>query len=151
MAIEELTSEQIEELVGQRHAVTGMAYPANGLQPYYQWLIRTLHLLAESSAGALRVCREAGSSTQVCVAPGRASIAEVALAYSGGVFDLGPWNNQTVYLWLYDAGAGAGAVGVGAAGDGWPVYGHIKLAEVVVESGAVAGVLDRRFETVFKA
>jgi hypothetical protein len=149
MAVRELSAEEIEALVGTRHGVTGMEYPPQGLQPYYQWLIRTLHLLAESSAGALRVAQDASSPTAVTVAPGRASIQGVALSYEGGVIDLAGFNNDTVYVWLFDD-SGAAAVGFGAEGDGWPVQAHIKLAQVTLEAGAITGILDRRFETVFR-
>ena len=40
---------------GSRHAVTGVLTPELGMQPYYDWLLETLHLLNESSCGALRV------------------------------------------------------------------------------------------------
>ncbi|HEX7009981.1 MAG TPA: hypothetical protein VF184_08365 [Phycisphaeraceae bacterium] len=149
MAVRELSAEEMEALVGTRHGVTGMEYPPQGLQPYYQWLVRTLHLLAESSAGALRVARDASSPTAVTISPGRASIQDAALSYEGGVIDLAEHNNDTVYVWLFDDG-GAAAVGFGAEGDGWPAQAHIKLAQVTLEAGAITGILDRRFETVFR-
>ncbi len=148
MAIQELTSNEIENLVGTRHAVAGFEYPPNGLQPYYEWLIRTLHLLAESSLGALRVCRDSNSDTSVLIAPGRASISGVVLEYAGQTLDLAAYNNDTVYLWLFN-NTGQGGIGLGADGDGWPGTTHLKLAEVTITSGQVAQILDRRIDHLF--
>jgi hypothetical protein len=149
MAIKELTAQAMELLVGTRHASTGFEFPANGLQPYYEWLIRALYLLGESSAGALRVAEDDVNATTVWIAPGRASIAAVTLAYGGGTLELGSYNNDTAYVWLYDD-AGNAAIGIGAAAGGWPAGNHIKLAEVTLSSGAITEILDRRFETIFR-
>lgn len=149
MSIRELSSQEIDAVVGTRHSGTGIAYLPEGLQPYYAWLIRTLHLLAESSAGALRVARDGESEVAVRVAPGRASISEVALMYEGGTIDLGAHNNDTVYLSLRDE-AGSAAIAVASQGEGWPTAAHIKLAEVTLEGGEVVEILDRRFETIFR-
>jgi hypothetical protein len=149
MAIEELSSSAIEQRVGTRHPTTGMIYPPDGLQPYYQWLIRTLHLLAESSAGAFRVAQDDANATTVRVMPGRASINGVALAYSGDAHDLSSFNNATAYLALTENN-GQAQVNVSAQADGWPSGAHIKLAEVTINAGEITQVLDRRFETLFK-
>ena len=149
MVVRELTEAEIEALVGARHEVTGLAYPANGLQPYYAWLVRTLHLLAESSAGALRVARDAESATAVRVMPGRATVDGVVVAYEGGELDLALHNNDTALVWLVEDAEQA-KVEAGASGDGWPVGPHIKLAEVELAEGAIVNVLDRRFETMLK-
>lgn len=53
MSIQELTSEEITALVGTRHPVVGFEYPVNGLQPYYEWLMRTLDLSSYDDATAL--------------------------------------------------------------------------------------------------
>lgn len=147
MTVQDLTDQQIDALANTRHAVTGIAYPPDGLQPYYQWLMRTLHLLAEASCGPLRVAQDDASPTTVAIAPGRASISGAALAYGGGTIDLAAYNNDTAYLWLYDD-AGSAAIGVAAASAGWPGGAHIKLAEVTLAAGSVTGILDRRFETI---
>lgn len=150
MTIQDLSAEQITALVGTRHAVTGVEYPPGGLQPYYEWLVRTLHHLAESSAGALRVARSSASATAVVVSPGRASIGGVALAFEGETLELATFNNSTVLVWLEDL-AGAAVIGHGASAGGWPGGLHIKLAEVTVAAGEVTAVLDRRFETILSA
>ncbi len=142
--------EEIEALVGQRHGVSGVLYPANGLQPYYQWLVASLHLLSESSAGGVRVSVDEAGETYVRVSPGRVMLHGVVLDYNGGVEGLSAYNNLVVNVWLYDAGAGAAGVGVGAAGSGWPVTGHIKLAEVTLSGGRIEGVVDRRFEVMMR-
>ncbi|NJL32438.1 MAG: hypothetical protein HC898_12940 [Phycisphaerales bacterium] len=72
MGYRDMELDEIQALVGERHAVTGMEYPPQGLQPYYQWLISSLHQLAQASAGAFRVDRDADLLTSVYVAPGRA-------------------------------------------------------------------------------
>jgi len=150
MAIEELSAAQIEQLVGTRDAATGMEYPASGLQPYYLWLVRTLHNLAQASAGACRVVKDDADATTVRIIPGRASISGAVLDYAGGAVELGSYNNDTAYLWLYDDSNG-GAIGAGGSADGWPAAAHIKLAEVTLSGGAVTSILDRRFETILKA
>lgn len=147
MSIKELTTEQVQGLVGTRHAVCGIEYPPNGLQPYYQWLIRTLHLLAESSLGALRVWADDSSEASVQVAPGRASISGVVLDHPGQLLDLSSYNNDTAYIWLFN-NSDLPAIGVGTDAVGWPGSSHLKLAEVTIESGQITQVLDRRIEQI---
>ena len=147
MAIKDLTSDQINTLVGTRHEQTGFEYPPAGLQPYYKWLLRQLHHLAESSAGAFRVVRDDIDSTTVRVMPGRATIGGVVLAYSGGTVDLAGYNNDIAYLWLED-NSGSAAIGVADDASGWPAGLHIKLAEIETVAGVIVSVLDRRFETM---
>ena len=149
MAVQPLSSDQIRALVGTRHAATGIEYPPSGLQPYYEWLVQTLHLLAEASAGPFRVAEDDATPMSVRIAPGRASIAGVVLAYAGEVKDLSAYNNDTAYLWLADD-AGNAKVGVASSNDGWPGQDHIKLAEVTLAGGEISGMLDRRFETIFR-
>ena len=145
MAIQELTSDQIQALVGARHAVTGMAYPAGGLQPYYQWLVRTLHLLSESSAGGLRAGRDDSSSTAIYVASGRAVVGGALLEYAGGAHDLAAYNNDTAYVWLYN-NAGVATIGYTTDAAGWPAQPHIKIAEVTLSTGDITAIVDRRGE-----
>ena len=147
MSIEELNPSEIEQRVGTRHALTGIEYPPDGLQPYYHWLVRTLHLLAESSAAALRVAKDDADQTTVRIMPGRASIAGVALSFEGGTRDLSSYNNTTAYLWLHNDN-GSAAIGVDSASNGWPGTDHLKLAEVTLSAGQITDVLDRRFETM---
>jgi hypothetical protein len=148
MPIKELTPDQIDSLVGTRHPSAGIEYPPNGLQPYYQWLIRALHLLAESSLGALRVAGDDSSDTTITIAPGRVTISGVVLDFTGQTSDLSAFNNDTAYVWLRD-NAGSPGIGINGASGGWPVIPHIKLAEVTITAGAITGILDRRTETVF--
>ena len=150
MPSQDLTSEQIVDRVGSSHAVTGMAYPEAGLQPYYEWLVRSLHRLAEASAGDLRVWHDADDAVSVWIAPGRCSIAGQALSYTGGSQDLAAYNNDTALIWL-ENNAGVAQVGVAAHSAGWPAGGHLKLAEVVLDAGEVTLITDRRFETLLKA
>lgn len=147
MPIKELTHNEVENLVGTRHTITGIEYPPNGLQPYYHWLIRTLHLLAESSLGALRVSADDSSGTSIRVAPGRASISGVVLDHWGQLLDLSSYNNDTAYIWLFN-NSGTPSIGVGADASGWPGMSHLKLAEVTMVSGQISHILDRRIEQI---
>lgn len=144
----DLATDDIAALIGTRHAGTGVEFPPAGLQPYHDWLIRTLHRLAESSAGALRVSR-ADTDASVHVAPGRASIDGVALGLAETTLDLAAFNNSTALVWLADD-SGSAVVAAADTGTGWPGTPHLKLAEVTLSAGVVASVLDRRFETVFR-
>ena len=145
MAIQDLTTTEIESLVGTRHGETGFEYPANGLQPYYQWLVRALHHLGEASFGDFQI-RSEQTDAMIRVMPGRAAVDDVVLVGSGETIDLSSFNNDTVYVWLYD-NAGVAAISFGADADGWPTTQHVKLAEVTLAAGIVAGVVDRRQET----
>ena len=149
MAISPLPPQDIESLVGSRHATTGIEYPQPGLQPYYDWLVQSLHLLAEASAGALRVARADDNPTSVHVMQGRASIDDVPLAFAGEQLDLAAYNNDTALLWLYD-NAGEAGVGHATTATGWPTDSHIKLAQVTLEAGQITAIVDRRFETIFR-
>ncbi len=148
MPIQELTPDQIDSLVGTRHPETGIEYPPNGLQPYYHWLIRALHLLAESSLGALRVAEVDSSDTAIQIAPGRVSISGVVLDFAGQVSELAAFNNDTAYISIFN-NAGSPGISISADASGWPVGSHIKLAEVTITAGVISNILDRRMETVF--
>jgi hypothetical protein len=145
MPIKELTSDEIDSLVGTRHPIAGIEYPPNGLQPYYQWLIRALHLLAESSFGALRVSANDSSDTSVQVAPGRASISDVVLDHPGQTLSLSSYNNDSAYIWLFNS-TGTPAIGVGTDAAGWPGTPHLKLAKVTIVAGQITQIVDRRIE-----
>lgn len=149
MPIKQLSSEDIRELAGTRHSVTGFEYPPAGLQPYYEWIVRTLHLLSEASVGQLRVSPDESGATVIIVAPGRASISDVPLDYAGETIDLSQYNNSTVYVWLEDDG-GSASVNYALSTSGWPTGAHIKLAEVTLAGGAIIEVLDKRFETILR-
>lgn len=143
MGIMDLTSEQIEALVGTRHEQAGFEYPPAGLQPYYDWLVRTLHHLGENAAGWLGVRRDDANATSVHVAPGGAVIDGQRVSFDGGAIDLAVHNNDTAYVWLV-IDEGEALLDAGGDGDGWPAAGHVKLAEVTLEAGAVVSIVDRR-------
>ena len=148
MAIQTLTLEQAVALIDQRHPRTGFAYPRPGAQPYFEWLLASLELLAEASAGDLRVVRENGAATSVRIMPGRASIGGVKLAFDGQVLDLAAYDEQTALLWLEDSGGAS--VSHTDSVTGWPAFAHIPLAEVTLAGGEITSVTDLRFETLFK-
>jgi len=145
-----LEPDQLESLVDTRDPVTGLTYPRAGLTPYHDWLIETLHLLAASSLGHLRVSRDAASATAVCIAPGRAEIGGVATAFGGATLDRASMNNDTVLVWLAES-HGIGQAGAAATAAGWPTDAHLKLAEVTLDAGRVTAIVDRRLEAVFRA
>jgi len=149
MASQDLTQQQILDLAGTHHVATGVEFPQPGLQPYYQWLMQTIHRLAERSAGDLLVGLDDSSSTSVWISSGRASIAGVSLQFTGQSLDLGSLNNDTVAVWLEDS-AGP-QIEYESTAIGWPASDHIKLAEVTVTAGAIANITDLRFETILKA
>ena len=146
MKFKQLTPEQVDALVGTRHAATDIEFPPQGLQPYHRWLIRTLHRLAETALPAWRVDRAENGPTLVAIAPGRASIDGETLDYEGGTLDLASFNNATARVWL-EADAGQPVIEAGAD---WPEGDHIKLAEVTLSEGAILSVTDRRMEAVFR-
>ncbi len=149
MAFVQLSNSEIDARVGNRHAATGIEYPANGLQPYYHWLVRTLHDLAESSNAALRVGRDDASVTSVRIAPGSALLDTTVMDYAGEAIDLAAWNNSTVLLWL--ANESGPVVKVGLQSAGWPTVAHVRLATVTLATGQVTQVLDNRGQTQYHA
>lgn len=149
MAIRTLELETAIARVGERHARTGFAYPRPGQQPYFEWLVASLELLADASAGDCRVAGDDASPTSVRVMPGRASVEGVVLAFDGAVLDLAAFDDDTALVYLEDDG-GASAKAVASA-TGWPATAHLKLAEVTLAAGSIVAVLDRRFETILKA
>jgi hypothetical protein len=148
MSIKELSPDEIDALVGTRHPVTGIEYPPNGLQPYYHWLMRAMHLISESTIGAFRVAPADTSATTILVAPGRASVSGVVLDFPGATIDLFGFNNDTAYVWLYN-NTGSAAVGTANDATGWPGTTHIKLAEVVIAAGEITQIIDRRIDHLF--
>lgn len=145
--MQELTHEQIRTLADTRHAGAGVLFPPEGLQPYYDWLIRTVHTLAESAAANLRVVRDDGAPTAVRVFAGRASINGAVVAFGGTTLDLAAHNNAAVLLALALADATPMIV-VSPSGEGWPTQPHVRLAAVTLADGAVSAIVDRRFESL---
>lgn len=148
MPIQPPTPEQLLALVDTHHEMTGLTYPPRGLQPYYDWLLQSLHLLAESSFGALRVAPDETGPTTITITPGRATIAGTATVFDGDTKDLSTFNNDTVLVWLEET-AGVGSVDVASEAAGWPAGPHLKLAEVHLAAGTITAIVDRRFEAVF--
>ncbi len=145
----DLTADQIEALVGQRHPTTGIEFPAAGLLPYHDWLIRTLHRLAECSLGALRVEPARTDELSVVITRGRATIADTPVTLDDTTLDLALFNNDTVLLALV-LDTGSGPLVIRRLDEGWPSGPHLKLAEVVLVAGGIETVWDRRLETVFR-
>lgn len=150
MPAQPLGSEQIAALIDTADPRTGVTYPAAGTQPWYEWLVRTVHRLAQASAGDLAVYADEDAASSVFIAPGRCSIDGVALAYPGGSVDLSLYNNATALIYLEDDG-GTPAVGLATTLDSWPVGNHLKLAEATLANGQIDAILDRRFETILRA
>jgi hypothetical protein len=149
MAVRDLSPQEIQELVGLRHATTGIAFPPSGLTPYYDWLIRTLHRLAESSFGALSVVPDDATPTTVRIMPGRATINEAIRNYEGGTLELAPHNNDTALIWLASSGSEGAVARAGAIDAGWPTSPHVRLAHVQIDAGRITRIVDRRLDSVF--
>jgi len=139
-----LSQNEIEQLVNTCHHHTGIAYPPPGLQPYYCWLINTIHRLANCCSSDFLVTRSDLNSTSVYIAPGRACIAGQTIVYGGEDIELSQYNNSTVYIYLQNSGVAACS-----SNDGWPESGHLKLAELSIEAANIINITDRRFEAVF--
>lgn len=149
MPFVDLSSDDLQSLVGTRHPATGIEFPPASLQPYHDWLIRTLQRLADSSVGAWRVERSGDSPTAVTIAPGRATIADVVLASPRTTLELATFNNATALVWL-DDNAGQPNLAAAASDTGWPSVAHLKLAEVTLAGGAITIITDRRLDTLFR-
>lgn len=143
----DLTPQQVEDLIDTRDPATGLLYPPAGMQPYHDWLIQSLHRLAGSAAGDLRVSTGEASATSVYIAPGRATVDSAVLVHPGGDLELGAYNNDTALIWLEDD-AGSAQIGAAAGGTGWPAGTHLKLAEVELAGGEITLITDRRFEAM---
>lgn len=150
MSIRDLSSQEIEQLIGTRHGTTGIEFPPPGLSPYYSWLIRTLHHLAESSVGNLRVTRDEANPTSIHVMPGRATIGGEARAFVGETIDLAQFNNSSVLVSLQADGETC-AVQITDETSNWPAPPHIKLARVALAEGKIVAVEDRRMDALFHA
>ena len=58
-----------------------------------------------------------------------------------------PTDNDTTYVWMNPDNT----IGSGIDGSGWPSYDHIKLAEIVVDSGGdITGVTDLRGQSLLQ-
>ena len=58
-----------------------------------------------------------------------------------------PTDNDTTYIWMKPDNT----IGSGIDGSGWPSYGHIKLAEIVVDSdGDITDITDLRGESLLQ-
>lgn len=143
----DLTAAEIQTLVGTRHDAAGIEFPPAGLQPYHDWLIRTLKSLADASFGPLQVTASTQGPTTVHVRAGRAAVNSVALESAAQDLDLAAFNNSTVLIALTE-NAGNPQIDAAAA---WPAGPHIKLAEATLAAGQITELIDRRFESVFTA
>jgi hypothetical protein len=146
MALRELSASDLQSLVGTRHAATQVEYPPLGLQPYYEWLMRTIEHLAETALPDFKVRRDDASAASIHVMAGRAMVNGVVLSAAGQAIDLAFFDDDITLVWLEnDEGA---SIGYGAAEDGWPVTPHLKLAEVTIADGVITLIVDRRIEQV---
>ena len=82
------------------------------------------------------------SSTTFNVRSGRYNWRGTVKTYTpSGAVD--PTDNDTTYVWMKSDNT----IASGIDGDGWPDYDHLKLAEIVVDSGGViTAIADRRGE-----
>lgn len=148
MSTQTLSAEQLDSLVGSHHPIVGFEYPPSGLQPYYQWLMNSLHLLAEASAGGLRVTAGDESATHVNVAPGRLTLDGQIWSFGGASVDLAAFNNDVALIALTVV-SDAIVVVTNASVDGWPSTPYLALAEITLSGGVITGLLDQRQAALF--
>lgn len=147
MSSADLASTEIDQLAGTTDPATGVVYPSLGMQPYYDWLMQSLHRLVRASLPDFLVTQDDTSETSIHVAPGHATIGADVLAFDGQTIDLASVNNDTALIHLTSSG-GAPVVAADASGTGWPAGSHIKLAEVTVSAGVITAIADLRMQTV---
>lgn len=150
MAIKLLTQSQIHELVQTTHPKVGLTYPPAGMVPYYQWLMQTLHELAQTAAADLHVSLSDQADTQVRIAPGRGSIDGAAIQLEAQTVNLATYNNDQALLWVELDGSDP-AIGHATQATGWPAGSHLKLATVTLDAGKITDVADMRFVDVLTA
>ncbi len=129
MAMKILSQSEIDDLIGTAHTGTGMIYPPPGMQPYYVWLVNTLHRLAECSVPAFQVVADDTDTTTVMISPGRAMIGNDRLVYGGGVLQLSQYNNSTALIYL-QSNSGEADIQVASDVEGWPDTLHLRLEHI---------------------
>jgi hypothetical protein len=86
------------------------------------------------------------SSTTFNVRGGRYNWRGIAKTYTPASA-VDPTDNDTTYIWMNPDNT----IGSGIDGDGWPSYDHIKLSEIVVDSGGViTDITDLRGESLLQ-
>ncbi|HAI11065.1 MAG TPA: hypothetical protein DCM28_05130 [Phycisphaerales bacterium] len=148
MAEKALTNTQANALAATTNATTGMTYPTANEDP---WMAAYNRQLDQVNAVAvrgndLRVYEVDGNADAIGVRPGRKAFANTVLIYAGAdpaVDSL--TDNDTTYIWLYNA-SGAATIGSAIDATGWPAVPHVKLAEVTMADGVITSILDRRGE-----
>ncbi len=149
MTISQLTHEQVDQLAGET-LPAGITLATNGMQPYYHWLMQTIHRLAQTTFTNLRVDQASESATSIHVSAGRATIDSVVLESDALVIDLSSYNNDTAYIWIEDD-SGEALIDSASDATGWPGAVHIKLAEVTLTAGEITAIVDRRLDHIFTA
>jgi hypothetical protein len=150
MTIKALSSTALQSLRETRLGATGVFIWSIDAADYDARMMDALHKLDLAAFGHFRVAEDDASATTIRVMPGRmVGITGTAMAYAGGAVDLAAYNNATAFVWMYD-NAGAATVGSGVSTSGWPTTPHIPLAEVVLASGVITSILDRRMEFVYQ-
>ncbi|MBL4699979.1 MAG: hypothetical protein JKX85_01865 [Phycisphaeraceae bacterium] len=148
MAEKQLTDTQANALAATTDAATGITYPTANQDP---WLAAYNRQLDQVNAVALRgndfrVYEIEANADAIGVRPGRDLFGSTVLIYAGEYPAIdGLTDNDTTYIWLYDA-AGTATIGSAIDGTGWPAIPHRKLAEVTMLAGVITTILDRRSE-----
>ncbi len=146
MSIKQKTDAEANQLAtGVTDPATGVPYPLANADPYLAEVGRRDARIAAvlALAANLRVDEINEAADGVAVAPGRATIGGTVVVYAGADPAVSALpDNATTNVWL-DAG---GVVGSGAE---WPAAQHLKLAEVVMASGAITAITDRRVDAIF--
>ena len=155
MAVKDQSQLQMNNAVAAadagRDALSGVKFVPQGKQPFDLEANNAFYHLGRASFGFFQVRKDDSSNTAVRVMPGRLGVGAAGLDYPGQAIELGGFNNQTVFLWLYND-AGTPRIGSGVSTAGWPGTPHLKLAEVSIAAGTFeeTDIVDRRMELIFK-
>lgn len=140
MAVKDITTADVTQLVNTRDLLTGLTYPESGKQPWHNWLIQTLAHQSQASAYWLLVKEDDANDTTVRVMPGWLTIDGSQRQFTGDVIDLVAYDDSNAYVWMYLSGGDA-TIG---AGPTLPSSSHVPLAMVALASGAITSVDDLR-------
>ncbi len=137
--------EEINALTGLTDTGTGIVYPANGLQPYYLWLMQTIHQLNACTDTNYKTWDSAESDTSVYISQGKCRISGTDLTSLNGTIELAQFNNSTVNIAIIDGNTqGQSGVGIIERNTIWPSIDHFKIAKVTLANGKITNIKDQR-------
>jgi len=136
-ALEEGIDFEVDAEQGQLDRINGLWYAAP----------RCVQLIYTGGFGDpanLEVIAVSGNADAVSVRLGEITIDSVDLVYPGEAVAVDSLtDDDTTYIWI-ESSAGAAQISSAIDATGWPATAHEKLAEVVMVSGAIAKIINRR-------